>query len=210
MTSQASIIKPECFTQYKNACDASTKLGEFTHEVRKRILEYARARREGARTETIHQIIFSVTDSHLGINETGMWDGCRKMLTGLLQDIAALAEGILDPEISVKGTFLHTNFATYLRTYPFTLTHFMLQLLVTKPDKVWIKRAKDLKAEVIVNVDAEQKAQSLQDQVLKLVKEAKLKVCAHCFYFFAIILRGVFLLPLPPVFLLTCRTDVVS
>lgn len=33
-----------------------------------------------------------------------------------------------------------------------------------------------MKAEVIVNVDAEQKAQSLQDQVLKLVKEAKLKV----------------------------------
>ncbi|KAK3829868.1 MAG: dynein associated protein-domain-containing protein [Linnemannia elongata] len=148
MTSQASVIKPEAFAQYKNACSASTKLGEFTHEVRKRILEYARARREGVKTETIHQTIFSVTDSHLGINETGMWDGCRKMLTGLLQDITALAEGIMDPEISVK---------------------------VAKPDKVWIKRAKDLKAEVIVNVDAEQKAQSLQDQVLKLVKEAKLK-----------------------------------
>ncbi|KAF9123178.1 hypothetical protein BG015_005368, partial [Linnemannia schmuckeri] len=125
-----------------------TKLGEFTHEVRKHILEYARGRREGVKTESIHQTIFSVTDSHLGINETGMWDGCRKMLTGLLQDITALAEGILDPEISIK---------------------------VAKPDKVWIKRAKDLKAEVTVNVDAEQKAQSLQDQVLKLVKEAKLK-----------------------------------
>ncbi|KAF9089316.1 hypothetical protein BGX23_006769 [Mortierella sp. AD031] len=148
LISQASVVKPECYSQYKNACIASTKLGEFTHEARKRILEYARARREGVKTESIHQTIFSVTDSHLGINETGMWDGCRKMLTGLLQDITALAEGILDPEISVK---------------------------VTKPDKVWIKRAKDLKAEVIVNVDAEQKAQSLQDQVLKLVKEAKLK-----------------------------------
>lgn len=104
MTSQASVIKPECFTQYKNVCVASTKLGEFTHEVRKHILEYARARREGVKTETIHQTIFSVTDSHLGINETGMWDGCRKTLTGLLQDITALAEGILDSEISVKGT----------------------------------------------------------------------------------------------------------
>lgn len=108
MTSQASVIKPEAFAQYKNACTASTKLGEFTHEVRKRILEYARARREGVKTETIHQTIFSVTDSHLGINETGMWDGCRKMLTGLLQDVTALAEGILDPEISVKGTLLST------------------------------------------------------------------------------------------------------
>jgi len=33
-----------------------------------------------------------------------------------------------------------------------------------------------MKAEVVVNVDAEQKAQALQDQMLKLVKEAKLKV----------------------------------
>jgi len=112
LTSQASVIKPECFTQYKNACIASTKLGEFTHEVRKRILEYVRARREGVRTESIHQTIFSVTDSHLGINETGMWDGCRKMLTGLLQDISALAEGILDPEIAVKGTLLLGIFST--------------------------------------------------------------------------------------------------
>ncbi|KAF9571027.1 hypothetical protein EC968_001114 [Mortierella alpina] len=148
MASRASVIKPECFTQYKNACAASTKLGEFSHEVRMRILQYVQARREGVKTESIHQTIYSVTDSHLGIGETGMWDGCRKMLSGLLQDITALAEGILDPEIATK---------------------------VTKADKVWIKRAKEMKAEIVVNVDAEQKAQSLQDQVLKLVKEAKSK-----------------------------------
>ncbi|KAF9180030.1 hypothetical protein BGZ51_006508 [Haplosporangium sp. Z 767] len=148
LASQASIIKPECFSQYKNACATGTKLGEFTHEVRKRILEYAQARREGAKTDTIHQTIYSVTDSHLGISETGMWDGCRKLLNGLLQDITALAEGILDPEIAIK---------------------------VTKPDKVWVKRAKEMKAEVIINVDAEQKAQALQEQVLKFVRETKLK-----------------------------------
>lgn len=56
------------------------------------------------------------------------------------------------------------------------LTETIALFTVAKPDKVWIKRAKEMKAEVIVNVDAEQKAQSLQDQVLKLVKEAKLKV----------------------------------
>lgn len=103
LASRASVIKPECFTQYKNACVASTKLGEFSHEVRTRISQYVQARREGAKTESIHQTIYSVTDSHLGIGETGMWDGCRKMLSGLLQDIAALAEGILDPEITTKG-----------------------------------------------------------------------------------------------------------
>ncbi|KAF9933288.1 hypothetical protein FBU30_005872 [Linnemannia zychae] len=148
MTAQTSVVKPECFNQYKNACMASTKLGEFTYEARKRITEYIRARREGTKTESIHQTIFDVTDSHLGINETGMWDGCRKMLTGLLQDVSALVENVLDPEISIK---------------------------VAKADKAWIQRAKDMKAEVVVNTDAEQKVQSLQDQVLKLVKEAKLK-----------------------------------
>ncbi|KAF9353188.1 hypothetical protein BGX26_009024 [Mortierella sp. AD094] len=148
LASQASTIKPECFSQYRNACATSIKLGEFTYEARNRIAQYVKARQEGVKTDSIHQTIQSVTDSSLGISETGMWDGCRKILNGLLQDITALAESILDPEIIVK---------------------------VAKPDKVWVKRAKEMKAEVVVNVDAEQKAQSLQDQVLKLVKEAKLK-----------------------------------
>ncbi|KAG0047137.1 hypothetical protein BGZ83_007752 [Gryganskiella cystojenkinii] len=148
LASQASVVKSECFSQYRNACQASTKLGEFTHEATKQLSLYVRARREGAKTESIHQTIYSVTDQYLGISETGMWDGCRKMLNGLLQDIAALAESIMDADIVVK---------------------------VAKADKVWIKRAKEMKAEVVVNTDAEQKVQSLQDQVLKLVKEAKLK-----------------------------------
>ncbi|KAF9407583.1 hypothetical protein BGZ94_002642, partial [Podila epigama] len=148
LASQTSVIKPESFSQYRNAYVASTKLGEFTHEIVQKVEQYTKARREGAKGDSIHQIIYSVTDSHLGISETGMWDGCRKMLNGLLQDITTLAEHVLDPEVVIK---------------------------VTKPDKVWVKRAKEMKAEVIVNVDAEQKAQSLQEQVLKLVKEAKLK-----------------------------------
>ncbi|GJJ70132.1 dynactin 1 [Entomortierella parvispora] len=148
LASQASVVKPELFSQYRNACVLSTKLGEFTHEITKHLSLYVRARREGSKTESLHQTIYSVTDQYLGISESGMWDGCRKMLNGLLQDITALAESIMESDIAVK---------------------------VTKPDKVWIKRAKEMKAEVIVNTDAEQKAQSLQDQVLKLVKEAKLK-----------------------------------
>ncbi|KAF9110823.1 hypothetical protein BGX27_005836 [Mortierella sp. AM989] len=148
LASEASIVKPESFAQYRNACATSTKLGEFTYEVRSRIAQYVKARQEGVKTESIHQTIHNVTDSNLGVSETGMWDGCRKILNGLLQSVTALAESILDPEITVK---------------------------VAKPDKVWIKRAKDMKAEVVVNVDAEQKAQSLQEQVLKLVMEAKSK-----------------------------------
>ncbi|KAG0289079.1 hypothetical protein BGZ98_003991, partial [Dissophora globulifera] len=148
LASQTSIVKPECFSQYNNTCATSTKLGEFTHEVRRKIIQYIKARREGTKTDSIHQTIHNVTDSHLGVSEASMWDGCRKMLNGLLQDVAALAENIMDPEIIVK---------------------------VVKPDKVWIKRAKDMKAEVVVNADAEHKAQALQDQVVKLVREIKLK-----------------------------------
>jgi hypothetical protein len=106
LSSQASIVKPECFALYRNACATSTKLGEFAHEARSRIAQYVKSRREGAKTDSIHQTIYSVTDSHLGINETGMWDGCRKLLNGLLQDVTALAEGILDPDVTVKGGFL--------------------------------------------------------------------------------------------------------
>jgi len=103
LASQASVVKPECFSQYRNACVTSTKLGEFTYEITKQLSLYVRARREGSKTESLHQTIYSVTDQYLGISESGMWDGCRKMLNGLLQDTAALAESIMENDIAVKG-----------------------------------------------------------------------------------------------------------
>lgn len=103
LASQSSVVKPECYSQYRNACQASTKLGDFTHEAVLSIARYTQARREGAKTESIHQTIYNVTDTHLGIGETGMWDGCRKMLNGLLQDLTALAENVLDSEVAIKG-----------------------------------------------------------------------------------------------------------
>lgn len=109
---QSSVVKPECFSQYKNACQASSKLGDFTHEAVQSIAQYTQARREGVKTDSIHQTIYNVTDTHLGIGETGMWDGCRKMLNGLLQDLAALAENVLDPEIAIKGM---TYFILYVQ-----------------------------------------------------------------------------------------------
>lgn len=115
LSSQSSVIKPECFSQYRNACMASTKLGDFTHEAVQCVAQYTRARREGTKTESIHQTIYNVTDTHLGIGETGMWDGCRKMLNGLLQDLAALAENVLDPEVTIKG---RTHFPFYLSNVP--------------------------------------------------------------------------------------------
>ncbi|KAF9434926.1 hypothetical protein BGZ76_007186 [Entomortierella beljakovae] len=154
LTTQSSTVKSEYYSQYKNACTTSTKLGEFTHEAKNRIAQYVAARREGNNTDSIHQTIYQVTDTVLGVSETGMWDGCRKMLNGLLQDVTTLTESILGSDIVAKVDPVQ---------------------LVSKPDKVWIKRAKDMKAEVIVNVEAEQKVQTLQDQVVKLVKEAKLK-----------------------------------
>ncbi|ORZ05753.1 dynein associated protein-domain-containing protein [Lobosporangium transversale] len=148
LASQDSIVKPEGFTHYKNACSTSFKLGDFSYEVRIRVAQYVQARREGTSTDSIHQTIYHVTDAQLGISETSMWEGCRKLLNGLLQDVTALAESIQDPEIAVK---------------------------VAKSEKVWVKRAKEMKDVVVVNVDAEQKVQSLQEQMLKLVKESKLK-----------------------------------
>lgn len=103
LASNASVVKPECFSQYRNACVMSTKLGEFTYEITKQMSLYVRGRREGFKTESLHQTIYSVTDQYLGITESGMWDGCRKLLNGLLQDIAALAESIMDSDIAVKG-----------------------------------------------------------------------------------------------------------
>ncbi|KAF9577351.1 hypothetical protein BGW38_007484, partial [Lunasporangiospora selenospora] len=148
VSSQGSIVKQERYAQYSKVCDASKKLGDFSYEIVQRIKQYAKDRREGVKTESIHQTIHNVTDLTLGISETAMWDGCRKLLAGLLQDVSTLTENIMDPDILVK---------------------------VANPEKVWVKRANSMKAEVVVNTDAEQKAQSLSDQVLNLIKDAKQK-----------------------------------
>ncbi|KAF9970328.1 hypothetical protein BGZ73_006963 [Actinomortierella ambigua] len=146
---QAMVVRSELYSQYKNVSQASDKLGEFTYELIRSVLAFIRQRREGsAAAETIQATIADVTDAQLGVSETSMLDGCRKLLNGLLQDLTSLVEGIMEPDVATK---------------------------VTKVEKAWVLRAKDIKAEVVVNTDAEQKAQSLQDQVLKLVKDAKLK-----------------------------------
>ncbi|KAG0253188.1 hypothetical protein DFQ27_007619 [Actinomortierella ambigua] len=150
LAAQTMVVPSESLlSQYRNVSQASSKLGEFTYEFIRSMLTYIRQRREGSSTaETIQVTIANVTDAHLGVSETSMLDGCRKLLNGLLQDLSSLLEGILEPDVATK---------------------------VTKAEKAWVLRAKDIKAEVVVNTDAEQKAQSLQDQVLKLVKDAKLK-----------------------------------
>jgi dynactin 1 len=41
----------------------------------------------------------------------------------------------------------------------------------------WIQRASDMKAEVMVNQDLEQKLQQHNGEIIRLIKDVKLKVC---------------------------------
>jgi len=104
LASQSSIVKPENYKKYESACAMSIKLGDYSYEAMNRLARYIKARREGSTTDTIHETIYNVTESHLGVPESSMWDECRKMLNGLLQDVTTLAENILDPDVAVKGS----------------------------------------------------------------------------------------------------------
>ena len=55
-----------------------------------------------------------------------------------------------------------------------TLTPFFF--LVSTGVSPWIQRASDMKAEVVVNHDLERKLQQCNDEIVKLIKETKLKV----------------------------------
>ena len=56
--------------------------------------------------------------------------------------------------------------------------------LVSKGESPWVIRAKNIKAEVAVNVDMERKLQQAAEEIRELFKELKLKVNTICLGFF--------------------------
>lgn len=52
--------------------------------------------------------------------------------------------------------------------------------LVTTKVAPWIQRASDIKAEVVVNHELEHKLQQHNEEIIKLIKDVRLKVCLGC------------------------------
>ncbi|CAI2184001.1 20409_t:CDS:10 [Funneliformis geosporum] len=151
MADQNAGLKSDLLAQFKMCFSISTKLTSFCQEVWKGISVYIHEKKDTKEELLLcglQQIIYRVTENILGINEVNMWDGCTKSLLTLYQEICNLNNASNDPENS-----------TYVK----------------KGEAPWNIRAKELKAELLVNADMERKAQLQQEEIRELIREKKAK-----------------------------------
>ncbi|GES86297.1 dynactin 1 [Rhizophagus clarus] len=151
MAEQNAGLKSDLLAQFKMCFALSTKLNTFCQEVRKGIFAYINEKKdtkEELLLSGLQKSIHQVTENMLAINELNMWDGCTKSLLSICQEISNLNNAINDPENT---------------TY------------VVKGEAPWNIRAKEIKAEALVNADMERKAQQQQEEIRELIKEKKLK-----------------------------------
>ncbi|CAG8527533.1 5155_t:CDS:10, partial [Dentiscutata heterogama] len=151
LSGKSSSLKFDILAQFKMCHSLSTKLTNFCFEVWKGVSDYINGKK-GTKDELklagLQQIIYTATESILGVNEMKMWEGCTKSLQNLCQEIGNLNNVVNDPDNAEN---------------------------VSKHEAPWIIRSKELKAEVIINVDMERKLQQSSEKIQELFKEMKLK-----------------------------------
>ncbi|CAG8619074.1 19297_t:CDS:10, partial [Racocetra fulgida] len=144
--SDTKIDEADKFYSYGRALDLNADTIAVTLGQLKQAVATA-CKDEGTKDELklvgLHQIIYTVTENILSINEMKMWEGCTKTLQDLCQEIVGLNNVINDPDKA--------------ETAP------------------WVIRSKELKAEVIINVDMERKLQQSGEKIQELLKDMKLK-----------------------------------
>lgn len=151
LSEQALMLKSEHLHRFKTLYAISTKLSQFCFEVYKQIAEYINAKR-GSKEEIslgiIQQIVYSKADEILEIAESTMWEGCLRTLKSLTNELTATITRIDNDN---KMDKIATGIAP------------------------WIQRASDMKAEVVVSHDMERKLQQHSDEIVKLIKDIKMK-----------------------------------
>ncbi|CAH1756065.1 15759_t:CDS:10 [Entrophospora sp. SA101] len=148
---QSSTLRSEFLPQFKMCSSICSKLTNFCQEVNKGILEYinkVKDTKEELSLVNLHKIIYQLTEDILSINELSIWEGCTKSLQTLCQEINNLSNVASDIDNVVN---------------------------VVKTETPWVVRSKQIKAEVLVNVDMERKLQQSGEEIRELRKEVKLK-----------------------------------
>ncbi|CEJ02773.1 Putative Dynactin 1 [Rhizopus microsporus] len=129
----------------------STKLCKFCFETYKQITRYVETRagsKEDISLSIIQQTIYNKADEILEIPESSMWEGCLKTLKSLTNELNTTHERISNETKTQK---------------------------ITIGVSPWTQRASDMKAEIVINHDMERKLQQHSDEILKLIKDVKLK-----------------------------------
>ncbi|KAI9322335.1 hypothetical protein BX666DRAFT_604794 [Dichotomocladium elegans] len=151
LSEQALMLKSEHLHRFKTLYAISSKLSQFCFETYKQITSYIAAK-QGSKEEIslslIQQIVYNKADEILEIAETSLWEGCLRTLKSLSNELNATITRVDNDN---KMDKIVTGIAP------------------------WIQRASDMKAEVVVSHDMERKLQQHTEEILKLIKDIKLK-----------------------------------
>lgn len=152
LTEQALTLTSDYLHRFKMLYAISTKLCKFCFETYKQITRYVETRvgsKEDISLSIIQQTIYNKADEILEIPESSMWEGCLKTLKSLTNELNTTHERISNETKTQK---------------------------ITIGVSPWTQRASDMKAEIVINHDMERKLQQHSDEILKLIKDVKLKV----------------------------------
>ncbi|KAF7721130.1 hypothetical protein EC973_005377 [Apophysomyces ossiformis] len=151
LSEQALMLKVEHLHRFKTLYAISSKLSRFCFETYKEVTAHITAKRgsrENLTLAEIQQIIYKNSEELLEIAEISMWEGGLKTLKSLVN------------ELDVTLTRVEND---------------------NKMDKIatgvppWVQRASDIKAEGVVNHDMERRLQQHSEEIVKLIKDIKLK-----------------------------------
>ncbi|GAN11005.1 dynactin [Mucor ambiguus] len=151
LSEQALTLKSEYLHRFKMLYAISSKLSKFCYETYKQISAYVDAKvssKEEISLGIIQQIVYNKADEILEIAESTMWEACLKTLKSLTNELGTTFERISNENKTEK---IATGVAP------------------------WVQRASDMKAEVVMNHDMERKLQQHCDEIVKLIKDVKIK-----------------------------------
>ncbi|CAO3626644.1 unnamed protein product [Cunninghamella echinulata] len=151
LSEEALTLKGDHLHRFKTLYAISTKLCRFTYELCHQMNAYIdgkRGSREMISLSALQQIVKDKADEILDIPESSLWEASLKILKSLTSELTTTLQRI---ENDHKKEKIATEISP------------------------WIQRASDMKAEVLVNHDLERKLQQHNDELVKLIKDVKLK-----------------------------------
>ncbi|CAO3617130.1 unnamed protein product [Cunninghamella blakesleeana] len=151
LSEEALTLKGDHLHRFKTLYAISTKLCRFTYELCHQMNNYVdskRGSREMISVKALQQMVKDKADEILDIPESSLWEASLKILKSLTSELTTTLQRIEDDHKKEK---------------------------IATGISPWIQRASDMKAEVLVNHDLERKLQQHKDELVKLIKDIKLK-----------------------------------
>ncbi|KAJ1993735.1 hypothetical protein H4R33_000527 [Dimargaris cristalligena] len=145
------LLTPALVPRFQAIADGCFKLAKYTQEARTLLVDYVANQQEDQTAPELSSIqnrLFDLSEQHLGQTETTLWTCAAKAFNSLNQEMSQVVEAIGEP----------TALVSYERT-----------------DAPWVQRAHQFKAELVLNVEVERKLQALNEEILNLIREVKLK-----------------------------------